>query len=65
MTKFHDRVEGRTKQIVGEIIGDGRLVSEGKEQVRRAEVRPETDDRGSDSGAAPEEWWPQSGGKSS
>jgi uncharacterized protein YjbJ (UPF0337 family) len=45
MTKFHEKVEGRTKQIFGEMIGDGRLVSEGKEQVRKAEVKPQPDDR--------------------
>jgi hypothetical protein len=26
MTKFHEKVEGRTKQIFGEMISDGRLV---------------------------------------
>lgn len=45
MTKFHDKVEGRTKQIFGEMIGDGRLVSEGKEQIRKSELKPETNNR--------------------
>jgi uncharacterized protein YjbJ (UPF0337 family) len=45
MTKFHEKMEGRTKQIVGEMIGDSRLVSEGKEQIRKAEVKPQSDER--------------------
>ena len=37
MSKFHDKVEGRTKQFVGQIIGDDQLVREGKTQERKAE----------------------------
>jgi hypothetical protein len=45
-------VEGRTKQIFGGMISDGRLVSEGKEQVRKAEVKPQSDNRENDSGSS-------------
>jgi len=31
------KAEGRTKQIVGQMIGDDKLVLEGKEQERRAD----------------------------
>ena len=37
MSKFHDKVEGRTKQFVGQMIGDDQLVREGKTQERKAE----------------------------
>ena len=37
MSKFHEKVEGRTKQIVGQMIGDDQLVREGKTQERKAE----------------------------
>jgi uncharacterized protein YjbJ (UPF0337 family) len=36
MTKFRDKAQARTKQIVGEMVGDDRLVQEGKEQERKA-----------------------------
>jgi hypothetical protein len=39
MKKIYEEVEGRIKQIFGEIIGDGRLFSEGEEQVRNARMR--------------------------
>ena len=38
MSKFHEKVEGRTKQIVGQMIGDHQLVREGKTQERKAEA---------------------------
>ena len=37
MTRFHDKAEGRTKQIVGQMIGDDKLVQEGKEEERKSE----------------------------
>jgi hypothetical protein len=37
MSKFHEKVEGRTKQTVGQMIGDDQLVREGKTQERRIE----------------------------
>ena len=33
MGKFHEKVEGRTKQIVGQMIGDDQLVREGRMQA--------------------------------
>jgi hypothetical protein len=33
MSKFHEKVEGRTKQIVGQMIGDDQLVREGRTQA--------------------------------
>jgi len=43
MSKLQRKAEGHTKQVVGQMIGDERLVSEGSEEVRRAEQ--EGDDR--------------------
>jgi uncharacterized protein YjbJ (UPF0337 family) len=40
MTKFEelkDKTAGKTKQIIAEVIGDGELAEEGKEQVRKGE----------------------------
>jgi uncharacterized protein YjbJ (UPF0337 family) len=37
-----DKVAGRTKQVVAEIIGDARLQREGKTQARKA-TAPEAD----------------------
>lgn len=36
MTRFHDKVEGRTKQIVGHMVGDDQLIAEGQAQERTA-----------------------------
>jgi uncharacterized protein YjbJ (UPF0337 family) len=36
MTKLREKAQGRTKQIVGQMIGDDELVHEGKEQERDA-----------------------------
>lgn len=33
MSRFHEKAEGHTKQIIGQMIGDERLVIEGKQQV--------------------------------
>src|SRR5437868_4388168 len=37
MTKLQKKAQGRTKQVVGQMIGDDRLVLEGKEEERRAD----------------------------
>lgn len=36
MSRLQKKAEGRTKQIVGQMIGDDQLVNEGKEEERRA-----------------------------
>jgi uncharacterized protein YjbJ (UPF0337 family) len=41
VTKTLEKLEGRTKQFIGEVVGDGRLAAEGDEQVRKAEVKIE------------------------
>ena len=48
MSKLQRKAEGHTKQVVGQMIGDDRLVSEGSEEVKRAEeedVDRQRDDR--------------------
>jgi hypothetical protein len=40
MTKFREKAEARTKQIVGQMIGDEKLVHEGKEEERKADENP-------------------------
>jgi uncharacterized protein YjbJ (UPF0337 family) len=37
MSTFREKAQGRTRQMVGEMIGDQQLVEEGKEQVQKAE----------------------------
>jgi len=37
MSRFHEKVEGRTKQIVGQMVGDAELIAEGEAQERAAE----------------------------
>jgi uncharacterized protein YjbJ (UPF0337 family) len=37
MNKIREKAQGRTKQIVGQMVGDELLVQEGKEQEREAE----------------------------
>lgn len=41
MTKLREKAQGRTKQIVGQMIGDDELVHEGKEQELKAEKQEE------------------------
>jgi uncharacterized protein YjbJ (UPF0337 family) len=41
VTRLHDKAQGRTKQIVGQMIGDDKLVLEGKEDERKAEKAEE------------------------
>jgi uncharacterized protein YjbJ (UPF0337 family) len=47
MSKFHEKAEALTKQVVGQMVGDDELVQEGKEQQQKAELenRPEADRR--------------------
>jgi uncharacterized protein YjbJ (UPF0337 family) len=42
MSKFREKAQGRTKQIVGQMIDDNQLVEEGKEQERHAEQEEES-----------------------
>jgi uncharacterized protein YjbJ (UPF0337 family) len=37
MSRLHEKAQGHTQQIVGQLIGDDRLVSEGKQRVGEAE----------------------------
>ena len=37
MTRFHEKVEGRTKQIVGHMVGGDEPIAEGKAQERATE----------------------------
>ncbi len=37
MTRLHDKAQAHTKQIVGQMIGDDKLVLEGKDEERKAE----------------------------
>jgi uncharacterized protein YjbJ (UPF0337 family) len=37
MTRLHEKVQGLTKQAIGQMIGDDKLVVEGKEEQRHAE----------------------------
>jgi uncharacterized protein YjbJ (UPF0337 family) len=38
MAKLKDKVVGKTKEVVAEVIGDGKLAEQGKEQVRKGET---------------------------
>jgi uncharacterized protein YjbJ (UPF0337 family) len=45
MSKPSDKIVGNTKKVVGEILGDGKLVEEGDRQRRQGNSeRPEKDD---------------------
>ncbi len=44
MSDLSEKVQGRTKQIVGQMVGDDLLVQEGKEQERVAEAARHTDE---------------------
>jgi hypothetical protein len=37
MTRFQQKVQAQTMQIIGQMIGDDRLVRKGKEEERQAE----------------------------
>jgi uncharacterized protein YjbJ (UPF0337 family) len=49
MSKFREKAQARTKQIVGEMVGDDRLVQEGKEQERTAKEKNRSSDDHADS----------------
>ena len=39
MSKFHDRAEAQTKQIIGQMLGDEMLVQEGEKEYRKPPTR--------------------------
>jgi uncharacterized protein YjbJ (UPF0337 family) len=42
MTKISDKIAGKTKQLVAEVTGDGKLQEEGKRQEKKPELpKPE------------------------
>jgi len=43
MTRWQEKAQGHTKQVVGQMIGDDKLVLEGKEEVRHADERQEAE----------------------
>jgi hypothetical protein len=47
MSKFREKAQGRTKQMIGQMVRDDQLVEEGKEQVKQAEqeTASSSDDR--------------------
>ena len=47
MSKFHEKAQALTKQIIGQMVGDDEIVREGKEQQQKAERegRPASDRR--------------------
>jgi hypothetical protein len=45
MSKFHEKAQAQTKQIIGQLVGDNQLVKEGKEQARQAEPKTEPSDQ--------------------
>ena len=38
MSKFREKVQGLTKQTVGQMIGDNSLAEEGREQQQKADM---------------------------
>lgn len=40
MGKLKDKLVGKTKQIVAEVSGDGKLAEAGKQQVKKGEQEP-------------------------
>jgi uncharacterized protein YjbJ (UPF0337 family) len=40
MGKVKDRLVGKAKEAIAEVIGDGKLAEEGKEQVEKAAKEP-------------------------
>ncbi|MEH2528532.1 MULTISPECIES: hypothetical protein [unclassified Bradyrhizobium] len=49
MSKFHQKAEAQTKQIIGQMLGDELLVEEGKKQHREA-MEPGSSTRGQNQG---------------
>jgi len=54
MSKFHERVEAQTKQVIGQMLGDELLVQEGKKQQEKA-TGPGSSDGGHDQGIVRDE----------
>ena len=48
MSKFREKVQGLTKQTVGQMIGDNSLAEEGREQQKKADMPTEPDNDNSD-----------------
>jgi hypothetical protein len=48
MSKFQQKAEAQTKQLIGQMLGDELLVEEGKEQQREATEPGSTGDRHDD-----------------
>jgi hypothetical protein len=48
MSTFREKAQARTKQMVGQMIGDEQLVEEGKEQERKAEQPAKSPDEHSE-----------------
>ena len=48
MTRLREKAQARTKQVVGQMIGDDKLVEEGKEEQQRAEEEKTGDRRSRD-----------------
>jgi len=46
MSRIQEKAQGQTKQAVGQMVGDEKLVREGKDQVRKAEGEPAHSDHG-------------------
>ena len=45
MRRLQEKAQGRSKQAVGQIVGDDQLVLEGKAQERRAEEKEAADNK--------------------
>jgi len=43
MSKFRERAEAQTEEIIGQMLGDEQLVREGQERTRKAQVEPSGD----------------------
>ena len=48
MNRFQEKAQGKTKEIIGEMIGDNLLVQEGKEQARHAEEKAKSTEHNDD-----------------
>ena len=46
MTRIQEKAQGHTKQAVGQMVGDEKLVLEGKDQVRKADGEQAHSDHG-------------------
>ena len=47
MSTFREKAQARTKQMVGQMIGDELLVEEGKDQERKAEQEAKSSEESS------------------